>query len=100
MPIYSNSELISDKTVDAVHICTPNKLHSKLSILSMEHGKHVLVEKPMALKLSDCKKMNHVAKKMNVKLMIGHTYRFYPSSLAVKKIIDFGLSPATRKPSL
>lgn len=87
---FSTEELISDKSIDAIHICTPNESHAKFAILSMKKGKHVLVEKPMALSLKDCQKMNEISKKMNVNLMIGHTYRFYPSSILTKKILDSG----------
>lgn len=77
-----------EKSIDAIHICTPNEFHSKLAISAMKHGKHVLVEKPMATNLDDCKKMISIAKKAGVKLMIGHTYRYYPSTLAIKKILE------------
>lgn len=87
---YSSDELISDKSIDAIHICTPNQSHAEFAISAMKKGKHVLVEKPMALTLKDCKNMIDVSKKMNVTLMIGHTFRFYPYSIKVKKILDSG----------
>ncbi len=87
---FSVEQLVNEKSIDAIHICTPNDSHAKFAILSMKKGKHVLVEKPMALSLKDCKKMIDTSKKMKVNLMIGHTFRFYPYSLKVKKILDSG----------
>lgn len=84
---FSINDLISNESVDLIHVCTPNESHAKYAISSMKNGKHVLVEKPMALSVSDCKKMITTSKKMNVKLMIGHTFRFYPSSISTKKIL-------------
>jgi len=87
---YSIDEMLNDSKIDAVHICTPNNLHFENSIAVMQHGKHVLVEKPMALTLSDCDKMIAESIKSKVNLMVGHTYRYYPSSLKAKEIIDSG----------
>ena len=41
-------ELLEDKTIDVVHVCTPNKSHAPISIAALESGKHVMCEKPMA----------------------------------------------------
>ena len=85
---FSTKQLINEPSINAIHICTPNESHAKFAILSMKKGKHVLVEKPMALSLKDCQRMISTSKKMNVNLMIGHTFRFYPYSVKVKKILD------------
>ena len=84
------SELFTDPSIDAISICTPNSLHFENSITALKNGKHVLVEKPMALSLSDCDEMNRVAKENNLNLMVGQTYRYYPSSQKAKAIIDSG----------
>jgi predicted dehydrogenase len=87
---FTIDELIDDKQIDAIDVCSPNESHAENTIISLKKGKHVLVEKPMALKLKDCDKMILESKKNNVNLMIGQTYRFYPSSLKSKEIIDSG----------
>jgi len=87
----SVSSLLTNSSIDAVSICTPNTLHCENSITALENGKHVLVEKPMALSLPDCDKMINIAKQNDLNLMVGHTYRFYPSSLKAKEIIDSGI---------
>lgn len=87
---FSVAEMLEDKSIHAIDICTPNALHTENAIASMKSGKHVLVEKPMATNLADCDKMIREAAKSKVNLMVGHTYRFYPSSLKAKEIIDSG----------
>ena len=84
------NQILSDNNIDAVNVCTPNIDHAKITIKMLNSGKHVLVEKPMAINLSDCDKMINAAHKNNVKLMVGQTYRFYPSSIAAKKVINSG----------
>ncbi len=82
------NEILSDDNIKAVNICTPNIDHAKITIKVLNSGKHVLVEKPMAINLIDCDRMIKAAHKNKVNLMVGQTYRFYPSSIAVKNIID------------
>lgn len=84
------NQILSDKNIDAVNVCTSNSSHANISIKALKAGKHVLVEKPMAINLKDCDKMIKTASKNKVKLMVGQTYRFYPSSIAAKKIINSG----------
>lgn len=86
----SIAELLEDKSIDAVNICTPNPLHAENSLFALKKGKHVLVEKPMATILSDCDLMINGAKKAGLSLMVGHTYRFYPSSIRVKELLSAG----------
>lgn len=85
---FSIEEMCTNESIDAVDICTPNVYHSKNSIYALKYGKNVLVEKPMALTLEDCDKMIKQSEKNKATLMIGHTYRFYPSTLKAKEIID------------
>lgn len=80
--------LLANPKLDAVNICTSSASHTEPSILAMEAGKHILVEKPLALTLNDCNKIISAAEKTGVFLMVGQTHRFYPSNIAVKKEID------------
>ena len=57
--------------------CRPS-LHADMAIRALEAGKHVLCEKPMALRLADCERMVAAAKKANRLLMIGHVLPFFP----------------------
>lgn len=65
----SLEEMASSPLIDAVYIASPNFLHASQSILFMEHGKHVLCEKPFASNASEVKQMIAVSKKYNVTLM-------------------------------
>lgn len=88
---YSIEEILNDENIDAIHVCTPNISHFEIALKVIRSGKHVLIEKPMALTLEDCDILISESKKYNVNLMIGHTYRYYPSSLKVKEILDSGI---------
>lgn len=81
------NELLKNGNVDAVDICVPNFLHSKIAIAAAEAGKHVLVEKPMAITVKECEEMVDAAKRNHVKLMVGHNQVFYPPHQEAKRLI-------------
>jgi len=88
---YSIDDLLKkEKSVDVVSICTPNGLHAEHSIIALQTGHHVLCEKPMAIKVRDCKRMISAAKKAKRRLFIVKQNRFNPPVAAVKKVIDEG----------
>jgi len=76
------------KDIDVAVICTPNGLHAQHSIISLQAGCHVLCEKPMAIKSSDCLKMIQEAEKVGKHLFIVKQNRFNPPVVAVKKLLD------------
>ena len=78
-------DLISDPNIDIVDICTPNNYHCDLAIKSMEAGKHVLCEKPLAPKAKDIKKMIEARDKTSKKLMCAQHFRFRETSKMIKK---------------
>lgn len=63
-------ELLSNPDVDIVNICTPSGLHAEMAIAALKAGKHVIVEKPMAMNVDDADRMISMAKEMNRKLCI------------------------------
>ena len=67
-----------------------HQLHHRLTVDACNAGKHVLVEKPMALSLEQCDDMIEAAANNNVKLMVGQTQHFYGTSLKAKEILDSG----------
>jgi len=71
-----HAELLKDKSIDVVYVLTPNNSHCELTVDSLEAGKHVLCEKPMAATTSDAKKMLDAAKRTKKKLTIGYQNRF------------------------
>lgn len=86
----THTELLKDNDVDAVAVVLGHQLHHQLTVDACNAGKHVLVEKPMALSLAQCDDMIEAAAKNNVKLMVGMTQHFYPTSLKAKEILDSG----------
>jgi len=89
--IYDSPELLlKDDDIQAVYIPLANKDHAKWAIRAIEHGKHVLCEKPMALTVADIEAIETAAQKHNVKVMEGFMYRFHPQHARVKEILDSG----------
>jgi UDP-N-acetyl-2-amino-2-deoxyglucuronate dehydrogenase len=80
--------LENEKDIDVISICTPNGLHAAHTIKSLEHGFHVLCEKPMAITVQDCGKMIDIALRVNKRLFIVKQNRYNPPIAAVKMIID------------
>jgi len=78
-------ELLKDASFDVVHICTPNRSHCPITVESLEAGKHVMCEKPMAVSYNEAKTMVDTAKKTGRLLTIGYQYRCMPAPLYLKK---------------
>ena len=76
--------------IDAVYVATPNLFHAEHAIAALEHGKHVMVEKPMALTLEDCDRMIAAAEKNRLKLMVAHTRSLNPPIRKMREIISSG----------
>ena len=74
----SVEELLADSRVDAVFIATPNHLHAEHTSMAAQAGKHVLVEKPMSLKVDDGIEMVRTCKTNGVKLGVGFQLRCHP----------------------
>jgi predicted dehydrogenase len=76
---YSDIDaLLSDPRVDAVDICLPTNLHAQVAIAALRLGKHVLVEKPMALDAESCEAMLSAARSADRVLMVAQVLRFFP----------------------
>jgi UDP-N-acetyl-2-amino-2-deoxyglucuronate dehydrogenase len=88
---YNIEDLLTgEKDIDVLVICTPNGLHAQHSIKALQAGFHVLCEKPMAIKTSDCEAMIQAAEKAGKRLFIVKQNRYNPPVAAVKKIVDEG----------
>jgi UDP-N-acetylglucosamine 3-dehydrogenase len=71
-------ELLRREDIDAVSICTTDELHVEPALAATGAGKHVLIEKPLALTPADCDQIIGAAEASGVKLMVGHILRFDP----------------------
>ena len=89
--VYDSIEkLCQDPDVEAVWISTPNRFHAPHTIVAARHGKHVVVEKPMAISLQEAEAMIEAAEKNQIKLVCGHTQSFGPHIQTMKRIIQSG----------
>jgi predicted dehydrogenase len=76
--------------IDAVVIATPPKTHYKIARDCIEHGLHVMVEKPLTLNVADAVELNELADKANLRLMTGHTFVYNAAVRAIRKYITSG----------
>ncbi len=76
--------------LDVVHVLTPNRAHSQITVDALNAGKHVMCEKPMAISYSEAKRMLDASKATGKKLTIGYQNRFRPDSLFLKQTCDAG----------
>lgn len=76
--------------IEVVHVCTPNRSHSEITIAALEAGKHVMCEKPMAKTSAEAQQMLETAKKTGKKLSIGYQGRHRADSLYLKQVCDEG----------
>jgi len=88
---YKNyKDVLKEDKIDVVDVCTPTYTHKEIAVESMEHGKHVIVEKPIALRLKDADEMIKASERNHVKFMVAHCLRFWPEYVAAKEIVDSG----------
>lgn len=83
-------ELLQDKSINVIHVCTPNKSHAEITIAALESGKHVMCEKPMAKTAADAARMAEAAQRTGKKLTIGYQNRFRNDSQYLHKLCSEG----------
>jgi len=83
-------DLVAMREVEAVSVCTPNAFHKGPTIAALRAGKHVLVEKPMALNATEARAMIAAAKRAGKLLMVGLNNRFSAATQALKRAADAG----------
>ncbi|MDG6900521.1 MAG: Gfo/Idh/MocA family oxidoreductase [Nitrososphaerota archaeon] len=86
----SDYRAVLDTKVDAVHIALPNSLHYEVARDALEAGKHVLIEKPMALNSRDAFKLVSLAEESGLVLQVGHIFRFNDAVRMVRRLIGEG----------
>ncbi len=90
--LYDSPEaLLDDNSIQAVYIPLANHEHASWTLRAIAKGKHVLCEKPMAIKVSDIEAIAAAAQQHNVTVMEGFMYRFHPQHVRVQEIIDSGV---------
>ena len=89
--VYADARaLCDDPAVDVVSIATPHQFHAEHAIMAAERGKHIILEKPMALTLADCDRIIAAVDKAKVHLVIGHTHAFDSAPREMRRLIASG----------
>lgn len=88
--VYDYKEVINDPEIDAVSVCTPNKMHSIISIAALKAGKHVLCEKPAARTYAEVVEMQKAQEETGKILNIGVVNRFNDAVNKIKQMVDNG----------
>lgn len=84
---YENFDsIVKNKDIDLVYVVTPNSLHKEFTVRAAKAGKHVIVEKPMAITVEDCKEMIKACNDNNVQLAMGYRLHYEPNHLEVKRL--------------
>ena len=90
--VYENyKDLLADPEIDVVHVCTPNRSHSFITVDALHAGKHVMCEKPMAINSVEAKKMLDAAERTGKKLTIGYQSRQRANSQYLKAEAEKGV---------
>jgi len=89
--VYTDyKEFLKDESIDVVHVCTPNRSHSFITVDVLEAGKHVMCEKPMAINSAEARIMLETAKRTGKKLTVGYQNRFRADSRYLKATCENG----------
>lgn len=90
-PAFEDAESLCERgAVDAVYVATPHHLHAGDVAVAAAHGKHVIVEKPMALTLDDCNAMTAAAQRRGIVLIVGPTHGMDPAVERMREIVASG----------
>jgi phthalate 4,5-cis-dihydrodiol dehydrogenase len=92
----SIEQLCADPDVEAIYVATPHQMHAKHVAAAAAQGKHVLVEKPIAVTLDECRVMIAAVRKAGVQLVVGHSHSFDAPILRTREWIDSGEFGAVR----
>lgn len=91
VPFTDLSHMLKDESLDVVCICTPSGLHATLAEQVAAAGKHIVLEKPIAMTISETNRIINAAEKNAVKLAVVHPNRFRPVVQELQKLIESGV---------
>lgn len=95
--IRTEAELPPNERMDIVSIVTPNHVHFEPAKLALEHGFHVILDKPLAFDLEEAKKLSEIAKKSKLQFCLTHTYTGYPMVKEARNFVGSGKIGKVRK---
>jgi predicted dehydrogenase len=82
--------LLADPEIDVVHVCTPNAHHYPMAKASLEAGKHVICEKPLATSVAQAQELIEIARQKNLANATFHNLRFYPMVQHIRRMREAG----------
>jgi len=92
LKVYNDYDaMLADPEIDIISICTPNKLHPDQTVKAAEAGKHLYIEKPIALCFEDAKRMRAAIKAAGVKACVGFECRYSKQFTMIRAVLDAGL---------
>ncbi|MDQ8192942.1 Gfo/Idh/MocA family oxidoreductase [Coraliomargarita sp. SDUM461004] len=91
IPVFTDlTTLLAESDVDIIDICGPTDQHLELATQAIQAGKHLFIEKPLALTLEDCQAIQSATDAAGVFAQVGHCIRFWPEYMKLKQIVDSG----------
>ncbi|HSZ70471.1 MAG TPA: Gfo/Idh/MocA family oxidoreductase [Solirubrobacteraceae bacterium] len=84
------AELLGDERVDALSVCVPHSLHREVALAAIAAGKHVLLEKPMAVTAAECEEIVVAAARAGVRVGVSHNQLFYPPHVRACQLLHSG----------
>lgn len=90
------AELCADAALEVVYVATPHEFHAEHALAAAARKKHILVEKPMALRLEDCRSMIDAAREAGVRLLVGHSHSYDRPIAHAAKLVASGAFGAVR----
>ena len=92
LKVYSNyAQMLADPDIDVIDICTPHPMHPAQAIAAAEAGKHLIIEKPIAIDFQSAATVRAAVKKAKVQAMVCFEVRYSRQAMAIKDMIDRGL---------
>jgi predicted dehydrogenase len=88
--VLTDDDLLADEAVEAVLVCTPNHLHEEQALAALAAGKHVLVERPLALSAEGCRRILAAAEAAQRTVLVGMSHRFRPDVSALRTFVEGG----------
>ena len=83
-------QLLADPEIDAVEVITPHHLHAEMGIAALEAGKHVSIQKPMAITVAECDALIAKAQRAGKRMRVFENFRYYPPLVKAKELLDTG----------
>lgn len=83
-------KLLADPAIDAVSICTPNRLHEEMALSAIRAGKHVYIDKPLALNYESALRIAHAARAAGIKGQLALNNRCFPATMKAHELIASG----------